>query len=124
MGSELAEAMKQTPMYELYAQLAPRVEDWPVLLAKMGELQRQEYDWSAQVAAMKTPTLLVVGDADMVRLTHIVHFFGLLGGGQRDGGWDRSGVSTSRLAVLPGVTHYEMADLPLLAKTVLPFLQE
>jgi pimeloyl-ACP methyl ester carboxylesterase len=32
VGPEAAEAMKQTPMYQLYASLAPRVEDWPRLL--------------------------------------------------------------------------------------------
>jgi hypothetical protein len=44
MGPEAAEPMKQTPMYWLYASVAPRPEDWPVLLTKLGELLRQDYD--------------------------------------------------------------------------------
>jgi pimeloyl-ACP methyl ester carboxylesterase len=28
--------MKQTPMYQLYASVAPKPEDWPVLLTKLG----------------------------------------------------------------------------------------
>ena len=38
MGPEAAEPMKQTPMYQLYSGVAPRPEDWPVLLTKLGEL--------------------------------------------------------------------------------------
>src|SRR6266481_6048583 len=31
MGADSARAMTQTPMYQLYAHIAPRPEDWPVL---------------------------------------------------------------------------------------------
>src|SRR5207247_682994 len=31
MGPETAEFLMQTPMYEAYKRIAPRVEDWPVL---------------------------------------------------------------------------------------------
>ena len=50
--------------------------------------------------------------------------FGLLGGGQRDGGWDGSGRPKSRLAILPGVTHYAMGSDPALAAVAIPFLDE
>jgi hypothetical protein len=53
-----------------------------------------------------------------------VELFELLGGGQRDAGWDRSGMSRHRLAVLPGVTHYEINVSPALAAAVTPFLDE
>ena len=122
MGPGAAEPMKNTPMYQLYAAIAPRVDDWPVLLTKLGELLRQDYEWSAAVAAIQAPTLLVVGDTDSVRTAHAVAFFELLGGGQRDAGWDGSGMSQARLAILPGVTHYQIFNLPALAATVTPFL--
>src|SRR5260221_2540481 len=67
MGPQVAEPMKQTPMYQHYASIAPQPEDWPVLLTKLGELLRQDYDWSKDVAALKSPTLLVVGDAGAAR---------------------------------------------------------
>jgi pimeloyl-ACP methyl ester carboxylesterase len=121
-GPESAEAMKPTPMYQVYASLAPRIEDWPVLHTKLGQLLRQDYDWSEEVAALKIPIMIVVGDADSVRTAHAVEFFQLLGGGKGDGGWDRSGVSNARLAILPGVTHYEIFASPALAATVVPFL--
>jgi pimeloyl-ACP methyl ester carboxylesterase len=122
MGPQAAEPMKQTPMYQLYARIAPKPEDWPVLLTKLGQLLRQDYDWSKDVAAIKAPTLIVVGDADSVRTAHAVELFGLLGGGKADAGWDGSGMSNARLAILPATTHYNIFFSPTLASTVTPFL--
>lgn len=122
MGPEAAEPMKQTPMYQLYASIAPKPDDWPVLLTKLGQLLRQDYDWSKNVAAITAPTLIAVGDADSVRTAHAVEFFGLLGGGKADAGWDGSGMSNARLAVLPATTHYMIFSSPALASVVTPFL--
>ncbi|MFG1901965.1 alpha/beta fold hydrolase [Micromonospora carbonacea] len=116
------ERMRGTPPHERYARVARRPQDWPALWAKTGELLRRGYDWSAQVAALAKPTLLVFADADSVPTGHVAEFFGLLGGGHRDAGWDGSGRPASRLAVLPGLTHYEMLDSPALPAAVLPFL--
>lgn len=66
-----------------------------------------DYDWTAGVAALKTPTLILVGDADGMRLTHVVEFFGLLGGGKADG--DLAGLPRASLAVLPATTHVRWA---------------
>ena len=122
VGAASAEPMKQTPMYQMYSRLAPRPADWPVLLAKIGDLLKRDYDWSSDVAGLKMPTLLVYGDADAVRTAHAVQFFELLGGGKKDGGWDGSGISTARLAILPGLTHYTVFSSPLLSATVASFL--
>lgn len=122
MGPETAEQMKQTPTYQLYAHLAPKPQDWPLLVAKLGELLRKDYDWSKDVAAIRLPTLLVLGDADAVRTAHAVQFFELLGGGKKDGGWDGSGVSNARLSILPGLTHYTICSSPMLVSSVNLFL--
>ncbi len=122
MGPQSAASMKQTPMYALYARTAPRPDDWPVLNTKLGEMFRHDYDWSKEVAAINASTLLVFGDADAVRTSHAVEFFELLGGGKKDGGWDGSGMSHARLAILPGTTHYTIFASPLLASTVTAFL--
>jgi pimeloyl-ACP methyl ester carboxylesterase len=124
MTAVIAEPMKQTPMYEAYARIAPRPEDWATMWDKMGDLLRQEYDWSAGVARLAMPTLLVFGDADSVSPMHAAAFFELLGGGQRDGGWDRSGVTPHRLAIFTGTTHYDIFAAPALAPTVASFLGE
>lgn len=122
MGAATAEQMKPSPLYKQYASVAPRPDDWPVLVTKMSDLLRKEFDWSIDVAGIKAPTMLVFGDADAVRPAHIMEFFGLLGGGKKDGGWDGSGISSARLAILPGVTHYNIVQSPLLATVVGPFL--
>jgi len=121
---ESAEAMKQSPMYEVYSKIAPRVEDWPVLFAKLADLLGRDYDWSREIAAtLKSPTMLAVGDADSVRTAHAVEFFELLGGGKRDAGWDGSGMTDSRLCILPGVTHYNIFSSPALASALKAFIE-
>ncbi|GHF46900.1 pimeloyl-ACP methyl ester carboxylesterase [Deinococcus metalli] len=122
MGEHTAQHMLRTPIYELYAAVAPRPDDWARLWGKMGDLMRRDYDWTPQVAALTTPTLLVAGNADSFAPAHATEFFALLGGGQRDGGWDGSGMTPHRLAILPGVTHYDIFTSPLLPAVVQPFL--
>jgi pimeloyl-ACP methyl ester carboxylesterase len=92
------------------------------LADKLGDLLRQGYDWSAGVAAIKGPTMIVVGDADSVRTAHAVEFFELLGGGKKDAGWDGSGMSNARLAILPGTTHYNIFSSAWLASLATSFL--
>ena len=122
MSSAIAEPMKQTPMYELYKQIAPKVEDWPVLLTKLGNLARTDYDWSKVIPSIKQPVLLVAGDADAVLPRQMIEFFELLGGGLKDGGWDGSGIGNARLAILPGITHYAIFNSTKLTEVVIPFL--
>jgi pimeloyl-ACP methyl ester carboxylesterase len=119
-----AEAMKNTPMYESYAKIAPRPQDWPSLVTKMVEWQRKDYDWSGDVARMKMPIMIVAGDADIISPAHAVEFFELLGGGREDAGWDGSKMPNARLCVLPGTTHYNIFASPALAAAVTRFLQE
>ena len=66
--------------------------------------------------------MLVYADHDSVRPAHIVEFYGLLGGGLRDAGLGRVGAPAAQLAVLPGKTHYDVLDSPLLAPAVAGFL--
>src|SRR5256712_7782244 len=65
-----AEAMKQTPMYQLYASIAPRPQDWPRLLAKLGDAMKEDFDYSKEVAGLKATTLVVAADADIVPPAH------------------------------------------------------
>ena len=83
----------------------------------------RDYDWSAEVRTLTLPVLLMFGDADSIPPAHAVEFFALLGGGQRDGGWDGSGMPSARLAILPGTTHYNSFSSPLLAQFAAAFLQ-
>jgi len=124
VGAEAAEAMKQTPMYQMYSSIAPKPEDWPRLLKKIGEAMKQDFDLSSDIARITATTLIVAADADIFPPAHAVEMFGLLGGGKRDGGWDGSGRPKSKLAILPGLTHYTIFSDPALAATVIPFLDE
>lgn len=123
MSAEAAEFMKQGPPYEVYSRVAPRPEDWTSLIAKTAEAIKVDYDWTDEVRAIEMPTLLVFADADSVRPAHIVEFYGLLGGGLRDAGWDYAHRPTNQLAILPGTTHYDLSTSPALVPTVLPFLE-
>lgn len=111
--------MTQSPLYDLYPNT-----DWRALLTKLPELLRQDYDWSEDVEALETRTMLVYADADAVRAAHVMEFFGLLGGGKRDAGLDGSGRPENRLAIVPGVTHYDIGSSPALASVVTPFLDK
>jgi pimeloyl-ACP methyl ester carboxylesterase len=122
VSAQLAPAMKETPMYKSYARVAPKVEDFPRLLDALGDFMREKYDWSAEIAQLKVPVMLVFGDGDMARPEHVVKFYQLLGGGLRDAGWQRETMPKNRLAILPDLTHYDIFTSPRLAATVLPFL--
>lgn len=109
-------------MHHAYASVAPRPEDWPTLVGKLGQMLAKNYDWSKDVQQLRVPTMIVVGDADAVRTAHAVEFFELLGGGKSDAGWDGSGMSSARLAILPATTHYNILSSPVLASLVKSFL--
>ena len=115
-------ALMNTPLYDAYKALAPKVEDFPEFVERMGEAIRTPYNWAEQVKGLKPTTLLIYGDSDMFEPEHIIRFYQLLGGWQGDAGWDGSKMARHRLAILPGVTHYSMSDATLLAETALAFL--
>lgn len=122
MNAISAEFLKQTPLYQAYVAVAPQPENFATLCDKLGDLLSQNYDWSTEVAALPMPVMIAIGDADSISPAYAAQFFALLGGGQRDGGWDFSGVSKSRLAIVPATTHHTIFSSPLLASLVLPFL--
>ena len=120
------EFMKDTPMYELYQRVAPRPEDFPRLLNKIGEAMSKDFDFTEEVRGLKMPTLVMAADADMAPPGHYVEVFKLLDGGLRDGGWMGEGRPKGghALAILPGLTHYNIFSSPLFAAATLAFLDE
>ncbi|MBO0789291.1 MAG: alpha/beta hydrolase [Actinobacteria bacterium] len=124
LNAAAAEFMKDTPMYELYQRVAPRPEDFPRLLDKIGAALARDFDFTAEVSGLRVPTLIVAADADMAPPGHYAEVFALLDGGQRDGGWQGEGRPKGghALAILPGLTHYDLADSPLFAAVTLAFL--
>jgi pimeloyl-ACP methyl ester carboxylesterase len=124
VNASAAEFMKDTPMYALYQRVAPRPEDFPRLLDKIGESMSKDFDFTEEVRGLQVPTLIIAADADMAPPSHYVEVFKLLDGGLRDGGWmgEHRPAGGHALAILPGLTHYNVADSPLFAATVLSFL--
>ena len=122
VSGKAAPMMKETPMYQAYAAVAPNVAAFPRLLDALGDFMRSKYDWSSEVPKLTMPVMLVYGDSDMFRPEHMVKFYQLLGGGLRDAGWQRETMSKNRLAILPDRTHYDIVTSPGLVTTVLPFL--
>jgi pimeloyl-ACP methyl ester carboxylesterase len=126
VSAAAAEFMNETPMYQLYQRVAPRPEDFPRLLDKIGESMAKDFDYSEEVRSLRVPTLIVAADADMAPPSHYVEIFKLLGGGLRDGGWMGEGRPEGghALAILPGLTHYNIFRSPLFAAVTLDFLSQ
>jgi pimeloyl-ACP methyl ester carboxylesterase len=120
------EFLKETPMYELYQRVAPRPEDFGRLLDKIGESMAKDFDFTEEVRGLQVPTLIVAADADMAPPSHYVEMFKLLDGGLRDGGWQGEGRPKGghALAILPGLTHYNLGASPLFAAVALSFLDQ
>ena len=97
------DAFVGTPWLKTYMRIAPNKGDWPKLVEKIKVL---DLNWRGlsddQLRSIKVPTMLIVGDADVVRPEHVVKMFRLLGGGVPG---DLVALPRSRLAVLPGTTH-------------------
>jgi pimeloyl-ACP methyl ester carboxylesterase len=126
VNAAAADFMKETPMYQLYQRVAPRPEDFPRLLTKIGESMAKDYDFSEEVRGLQIPTMVVCADADMAPPSHYVEVFKLLDGGVRDGGWMGEGRPKGghALAILPGLTHYNIFMSPLFAAATVAFLEE
>ncbi|MEV4343780.1 alpha/beta hydrolase [Actinoplanes sp. NPDC049596] len=126
VGAAAAEFMKETPMYELYQRVAPRPEDFGRLLDKIGQAMAQDFDYTEDVKKIQVPVQIVAADADMCPPSHFVEVFGLLDGGKRDGGWMGEGRPKGghALAILPGLTHYNVVDSPLFAAAALDFVDK
>jgi pimeloyl-ACP methyl ester carboxylesterase len=102
------EDLDGSPFQREYARIAPHPEHWHRLVAKIADLDGAIEDWSREaIASVKAPTLLIIGDSDIVRPEHVVEMFRLLGGGVIG---DLVGLPRSQLAVLPGTTHVTLVD--------------
>ena len=100
---QLAEALAGTPWQEAYARLAPRPDDWLTLVEKKMALDAAWQGWSPEmIQSITAPTMIMIGDSDIVRPEHTVELFRLFGGGVPG---DLTGLPRSWLAILPGTTH-------------------
>ena len=86
-------------------------EHWPVVFGKFVEMtQREPHIPVGELARISAPTLVVVGDDDMVSIEHTVALFRT--------------IPNSELAVVPGASHAVAIEKPeLLNRIVLDFLE-
>jgi pimeloyl-ACP methyl ester carboxylesterase len=109
MGGMKPEMMYGSPWHDEYMKLAPHPEDFARLFAKKTEMDSQLRDIPDEtIRAIKAPTLLIIGDSDLVRPEHIVQMFRLLGGGVF--GDTPAGMPNSQLAMLPGTSHVTVVN--------------
>ena len=115
------EVFAGTPIAEEYAKLAPNPKDFPKLVEKFIEMDRKNPEWSPEsIAAIKAPTLTIIGDSDIIRNEYAVEMFNLLGGGVAG---DLVGLPQDQLAILPGTAHRTlMQNSKLMLPIIIPFL--
>ena len=106
-------AVKASPMGQAYPDV-----DWTNLFRKVGDMTKQPFDWSADVAKIQARTLLVFADADSIRPEHMVELWKAFGGGQRDAGLDGSLRPANQLAIVPNTTHHTIVLDSMLAEIV------
>jgi pimeloyl-ACP methyl ester carboxylesterase len=110
------------PFAKDYRKLAPNPEGFPELVKKLIALEHEPMAWEKDVKALKTPVLIITGDADVATLEHSVAMFRLLGGGEM--GDMGKPLPASRLAVLPATSHTAVITQPdLLHAFIEPFLK-
>ena len=102
------EHLAGTPFEQDYAKVAPNPGDWPKLIEKITKMDADLPEWTADdIRDIAAPTMLVIGDSDIVQPEHAVEMFRLLGGGVIG---DVAGLPRSRLAVLPGTTRVTLVQ--------------
>jgi pimeloyl-ACP methyl ester carboxylesterase len=123
VGAAMAENMMQTPTGNFSKQW-PEPQRFPQFLDKMGKMMGEDYDWSADIAKLPMPVLLVFADNDSISQKHVAEFFALLGGGVNEPGWLNTQLSKSRLAVVPGYSHYNLITSPEAPQIIHKFLDD
>lgn len=124
VGEMKVEMIAGTPMEAAYLATSPHPdhEHLQGLLDKLGATYAGGFpDWADDdIRGIAAPTLITVGDADMVSLDHAVEFLRLRGG---DVNGDFDGLPASQLAVFPGTSHFTgIGRTDLVIDVVVPFL--
>lgn len=115
------EMFTDMPFAEEYKTLAADPDGFPALVEKLIALEKEPMAWEDGVKALRSPVLIIAGDADVATLEHTVAMFRLLGGG--DMGDMGQPLPASRLAILPATSHTAViTQTDLLMSHITPFL--
>ena len=106
-----------SPFHDEYMSIAPRPDDFPVLLERVKQMNAQVQDWPAEaLRAIKLHVLTIIGDADIVQAEPAVEMFRLFGGGAAD----YSDAPRSQLGIIPGANHITVVHR---AELLVPMLE-
>jgi pimeloyl-ACP methyl ester carboxylesterase len=124
VGEMTVDMIAGTPMEAAYLAKSPHpdLKHLQGLLDKLGATYAGGFPdrTPEEIRGIEAPTLITVGDADMVSLEHAVEFLRLRGG---DVNGDFDGVPASQLAVFPGTSHFfGLAREDLVRNVVIGFL--
>jgi pimeloyl-ACP methyl ester carboxylesterase len=118
------EMIVQMPMAKEYPKLAANPKGFPELARKLIALEKEPMAWESEVKALKTPVLIIAGDADVATLEHTVKMFRLLGGGAMGDDMGAKPLPAARLAIMPATKHTAVITQPdLLLAFIEPFLK-
>jgi pimeloyl-ACP methyl ester carboxylesterase len=118
------EAISQMRFAKEYPKLAANPKGFPELARKLIALEKEPMAWESEVKALKTPVLIIAGDADVATLEHNVRMFRLLGGGAMGDDMGSKPLPASRLAIMPATKHTAVITQPdLLLVFIEPFLK-
>ncbi|MCP2275060.1 alpha/beta fold hydrolase [Nocardia amikacinitolerans] len=114
MAAMEPDAMRDTPMYQLYRSVAPDPAGWTSLVTKTRQLLAQDYDWGAQLVKIQAPTLVLVAESDALYREHATDMVSRL---------DTGAAASARLEIVPSTTHYDiMYRSDLILPTLTSFL--
>lgn len=117
------EMIVNMPFAEDYRRLSPNPDGFPALVEKLIALEKEPMAWEEDIKNLKTPVLIIAGDADVMTLEHSVSLFRLLGGGSM--GDMGEPLPASRLAIMPGTSHTAVITQPdMLYSFIEPFLKD
>jgi pimeloyl-ACP methyl ester carboxylesterase len=110
------------PFAAEYRKLAANPDGFPELVRKLIAIEKEPMAWGDDVKALKTPVLIIAGDADVITLEHAAQMFRLLGGGAM--GDMGKPLAASRIAILPATSHTAViTQVGLLREVIEPFLK-
>jgi pimeloyl-ACP methyl ester carboxylesterase len=116
------EMFLEMPFADEFRKHAADPDGFPELVEKLIALEKEPMAWEEDVKRLKSPVLIMAGDADVATLEHTVAMFRLLGGGVM--GDMGKPLPESRLAVLPATSHTAVINQPdLLIAFIEPFLK-
>jgi pimeloyl-ACP methyl ester carboxylesterase len=122
VSAAFAESMLPNTPTGKFSREWPEPNRFPKFLDRMGKLLGEDYDNASEIKKLPMPVMLVFTDHDSVSQQHIAEFYGLLGGGISEPGWQNTKFTKARLAVIPGYSHYNFITSPEIAPLVEKFL--